>query len=65
MNVCREALYAVKPVLITRAYGGYLAVTPAKWPLRIGVVGDTEAEAIAAFEVALKRWSELAEVGNG
>ena len=55
------ALYSVKPHLIERECGGWLAVTPRGWPLSIGVTAETNAEAKRIFEVALDRWSKIKE----
>lgn len=55
------ALYGVKPELIERHCGGWLAVTPRGWPLSIGVTADTESDAIKEFEVALDRWYRIKE----
>jgi len=56
------ALYQVKPVLIKRRCGGWLAITPSVWPLGIGVTADTEEEVKREFEATLKRWSEIKEL---
>ena len=60
-----EALYLVKPVLMERHCGGWLAITPRGWPLAIGVTGDTEEEARRAFDAALERWSRIPYITDG
>lgn len=55
------ALYGVKPELIERKCGGWLAVTPRGWPLSIGVTAATNADAKREFEAALDRWSKIKE----
>ena len=54
-----DALYQVKPRLIARKSGGWLAVTPRGWPLAVGVRADTEEAARDAFAAALKRWAAI------
>jgi len=58
------ALYAVKPLLIERQCGGWLAVTPRGWPLSIGVTGDTEVEVKREFVNALARWAKIKETSS-
>jgi hypothetical protein len=52
----------VRPRLIARVSGGYLAVTPEWHSHRIGVVGDDASQAEARFEEALRAWCLLAEL---
>lgn len=40
---------------------GWLAVSPADYPYRIGVVADDPAEARRRFAAALEAWAELHE----
>ena len=49
----------IRPVLIERTRGGWLAVSQAGSELRIGVVGDTEKQARQRFADALKKWAKL------
>ncbi len=51
-----------KPRLIKLNYGGWLAVSDSASPLRLGVVGVSEKDAVNKFEVSLKRWREIAEM---
>lgn len=44
---------------LVEAAGGWLAVTPADHPYRIGVVGETKEEARRRFAGELAAWSEL------
>lgn len=55
------AIYAVKPHIVERACGGWMAMTPRGWPLSIGVTAETETEAREAFDAALARWARIAE----
>jgi len=56
-----HALYAVRPLLIKRRCGGWLAITPKGWPLGIGVTAETEAEAVTKFREELDRLSKIEE----
>lgn len=58
-----DALYQVKPRLIARECGGWLAVTPRGWPLAVGVRADTEEAAASEFVAALKRWAAIKTLG--
>jgi len=49
------------PVTIRRASGAWLAVSPSGAELKIGVTGDTEAEAVEHFRTALSKWLALIE----
>ena len=55
------AMYAVKPHLIERECGGWLAITPRGWPLSIGVTAESEAGARKEFAAALERWLKIKE----
>jgi hypothetical protein len=56
MAIESEMVTKLEPRLIERRNGGWLAVTDDDSPVRIGVVGDTEAEARERFHEALTRW---------
>jgi hypothetical protein len=56
MAIQPEAVTTLEPRLIERRNGGWLAVTDDDSPVRIGVVGGTEAEARERFHEALTRW---------
>lgn len=50
----------IRPRLLLRQCGGWLAAAP-KWsPFSIAVTAPTEVEAREAFTVAFDRWVELA-----
>lgn len=49
-------------VVTPRDVGGYLAVSAPGENLRIGVLGETETEAMTAFDIAAQRWVELLEI---
>lgn len=51
----------IRPVLIERAMGGWLAVTPRHASICFGVTAQTETEAREAFARTLKCWIETAE----
>jgi hypothetical protein len=57
----QPALYAVKPVLVERACGGWIAMTPRGWPLSIGVTAPTQERAVCEFEHAMERWAKIGE----
>jgi hypothetical protein len=56
MAIQPETVTMLEPRLIERRNGGWLAVTEDDSPVRIGVVGATEAEARERFREALARW---------
>jgi hypothetical protein len=56
MAIQPETVTMLEPRLIERRNGGWLAVTEDDSPVRIGVVGGTEAEARERFHEALTRW---------
>jgi|GEM_PF-3378196 len=54
-----QAIYMVKPVLMERRCGGWLAITPKGWPLGIGVTADTKINAEKKFEDELERFAKI------
>jgi hypothetical protein len=48
----------IRPNLIERACGGWLAVTPDGSNLSFGVTAETKELALAAFYKSLKKWQE-------
>lgn len=54
--------YLCKPNIVKLHYGGWLAVSDRTNPLRIGVIGVSEKEAIDRFTSSLKRWKEISEM---
>jgi hypothetical protein len=56
MAIQPETVTALEPRLIERRTGGWLAVSEDESPVRIGVVGATEAEARERFHDALAQW---------
>ena len=55
----QEDIAEIRPIIMQRACGGWLAVSP-KWsPLRIGALAGTKLEAAEAFRRALSRWAEV------
>jgi hypothetical protein len=49
----------IRPDLIRRTTGGWLAVSPTKCSICIGVTAPTEEEAIARFRFEFGRWLEI------
>jgi predicted RNase H-like HicB family nuclease len=47
----------IRPRLIERECGGWLAVSPPEAALQIGVTGKSEAEAVRAYTQALRLWT--------
>lgn len=54
-------IYQVKPILIERTCGGWLAITPQGWPLGIGVTASTKADAEQNFRDEMDRLSKIRE----
>lgn len=50
-------LFEMAPVLINRANGGVLAISPPGARLRIGVTADTKEDAITLFKLEARRWA--------
>jgi hypothetical protein len=46
------------PKLVRRECGGWLAVSPADEPVKIGVVAETEQDAIKKYEKKIVVWRE-------
>lgn len=65
MTIEAEMVTTLEPQLIERRNGGWLAVTDDDSPVRVGVVGDTEAEARERFRAALARWWAAYERPDG
>jgi hypothetical protein len=61
MAIQPETITTLEPRLIERRSGGWLAVTEDDSPVRIGVVGASEAEARERFHEALTRWRAVYE----
>lgn len=49
----------VMPRIIERSRGGWLVVSAADEPIKIGVTGDTELDAVVRYFDALQSWKEL------
>lgn len=49
---------SVKPRVVKRECGGWLAVSPQDAPMHLGETGATQEEAVRRFQLAWKRWSE-------
>lgn len=44
------------PVLIERGCGGWLAVSGETEPVKVGVIADAEAAAVAVFAETIRTW---------
>lgn len=53
--------FDVVPVVVALPRGSCMAMTPDDSPLRIGVVGKNEAEALELFKNSLQRWEFVYE----
>ena len=65
MNIDGMSVRRIRPCLVERQCGGWLALSPPDAILRIGVVGDTEQEAREKFIAALMSWEEILETTAG
>ena len=61
MALTTEAILATNPQLIPTSYGRWLAVSEPGSRLRIGVVGDTEEDALRRFAAEREAWRLLHE----
>lgn len=61
MRLTRPLIMALRPE-IHQTHNGWLAVTEAGSPLRVGVMGNSEDDARTKFQAALGAWADLAEV---
>jgi hypothetical protein len=61
MTAQDEEAAKIRPDIIKRTCGGWLAVSPRRARFRIGVTAATEDEAKENFRFAFGRWLELAE----
>ena len=50
----------IKPEVFQCAWGGWLAIAPRMAPFKIGTIGATAEEATANFEMAWRRWVQIA-----
>ena len=55
---------SVEPKLVSRACGGWLALTPDDMALKFGVCAPTEGAARKAFARSLAAWDKLGEEGG-
>lgn len=49
----------IRPDLIRRTTGGWIAVSPSKCRISVGVTAPTEDEAIEGFRFVFSRWLEI------
>jgi hypothetical protein len=61
MGVSTERFGLVQAVATERACGGWLVVSAPGSLLRVGATGDTEGEARAKFERAVRRFAALVD----
>lgn len=59
MNKGAETASAVRPDLIRRTGGGWLAVAPKDAIFSIGVTASTDDEALEKFSFVFARWVEI------
>jgi len=59
MQLEMTRLTPVRPNLIHRSYGDWLAASPHGACISLGVTGATESEARINFEAAVARWFEI------
>jgi hypothetical protein len=59
MNFTFERIDEIRPDLVRRTRGGWLAVAPSNAPFSIGVTAATEAEAKEKFRYVFSRWLEI------
>jgi hypothetical protein len=64
MALTTEAILATEPRLIPTAYGSWLAISQPGSRLRIGVIGETEEDALQRFAVEREAWRVLHERGD-
>jgi hypothetical protein len=61
MALTTEAILATEPRLIPTSYGRWLAVSQPGSRLRIGVIGDTEEDALQRFAAEREAWRAIHE----
>jgi hypothetical protein len=59
MNVAIENANEIRPDLVRRTCGGWLAIAPSTAKISIGVTASTEDEAIEKFRFVYSRWIEI------
>lgn len=59
MRHLSEIISEPKPNLISCAWGGYLAISPKNYSLKIGVTGKTQTEAASNFKLSFMAWAKL------
>jgi hypothetical protein len=59
MNVATENVDEIKPHLIRRTCGGWLAISPRTALFRVGVTAPTENEALERFRFEYSQWIKL------
>ena len=64
MDQARKSETKIRPRVIQRSCGGWLATSPSSMNLRIGVTAPTESEALNKFVQTLDRWREILAAGG-
>jgi hypothetical protein len=59
MDAAIENAAEIRPDLIRRTSGGWLAVSPSTAKIRIGATAATENEAVEKFRFVYSRWIEI------
>ena len=62
MSAFAERFAEMRPRILPRAGGGWLAANQPGAPLTLGVTGKTAEEAAERFAVAVAKWSALLDV---
>ena len=60
-----EKNYAISPRIVQRAGGGWLAFTPPRHELVVGVTADTEDGARVKFQATVAEWRLILESDRG
>lgn len=64
MDKARNSEAEMRPRVIQRSCGGWLATSPSNMNLQIGVTAPTESEALNKFVQTLDRWREILAAGR-
>ena len=59
MSIIRRT--GIEPIVVARECGGYLALSPSSYGLKIGVPADTASEARIKFETTLSKSLRIRE----
>lgn len=65
MNIDINNILKIQALTNKRVRGGWIAVTPAGTPVKFGVIGNTEDEALNGFLQAAIRWNKILAGDHG